>query len=754
MGHRDKRTLAFVGAGVRVAGDGRGAQRWAKARAGTIANVPTDQGAEVLVRGENKPRFISWADMDIAEKPRPHLQDIPIAEIRPSRWQYRRSFDPEALLELAHSIARYGLINPVLVFRHEESGFELIAGERRIRATWALAWAGHDPDLDLKTAIAKVAANGWADDWLDYDLDVGKAATIRAEVRPGAGEDWRAIAVIENLQRENPSSVEEAEAFKALMEANAWNQKDLAGAMGKSPAYISQRLALLGLGDVAKQAAHEGAIPFASARAIAAVPEGIQGALTEQIKATMAGPDPATTRAVQSLASQAKAFFDPERWIAPADPIPAPDERNVYRLIQYHIRYLIEHNSERVPAALATLQDAGYNHNRLLGSKPATIVGQRFYTVLVLNALTGQDLDPYKGLTEYWLPFGKLAGYTCDQCQFTRVKGPQLQVDPASAPCARWRGETVNTCLYFLGDGDPIRIALDYGLQRAISHSARAFDVQDNSLGDLEQLRELLELADRMRAAEDSEAERQKERGYLDRMMEYWRAQCAGDSALYLVNAQSHACQLCRFFIAGYANDPGSVPCRYAADPLRGRGGCPRAPAYAILVRSDGLTVPRCERFQVAEVPAIAPVRGVSFPDDEAGRAVILQWLGGLIIHKFGFSDRQGALVGPLTWLPYERGDKVWDRDLLIAWLNDRWHWAECGGDQAIARLLSVALYEREARDQYQGSFVLMSPITGELEEWAAMDWSSWRQGDTPYNYPAGWPKPKGGGYETVGTEG
>lgn len=750
MGHKDKRKLAHVGARVRVANEGKtNAERWIQALEGTIAKAPRANGAMVRVNGEQFPRFVLWADMDVMEKPRPVLQEIPLAEIWPSRWQYRRTFEPEALLELAKSIERHGLINAVLVYRHEDGGFELIAGERRLRALAALALADHHPGLNLKAAVGVTAALGWWNDEAHREVVAGSGDVARAEVREGTAEDWHEVAVIENLQRENPSPIEEAEAFNALMCRNDWTQSDLAGHLGKSAGYISQRLALLELTEEAQAAVHDGAIPFASARAIGTVPEALQRELTDQVRVSMASPEPATTRKVQALAGQVKRFFEPERWEPGEDDVISAVTRNSYRLIRYHIEYLLAHDTERAGAVMLALQDAGHSHNVLLGKKPATIAGQSYLTTLTLNILTGADHLPHDGPGPYWAAFAQLKGYTCDGCQCSAVAVSEPLSGEDRVACPRWAGESRETCTGWIGPDDPVMLFLNYRLTQVLKEHGADLDLEVvptepyGYMEDIGQYRDLVEYAGKLATAKAIEAERRKTHGYLDAMMEYWRAQPHGlGSAFDLTHAQAHACRRCRHYRPEVWEDPGWAPCLYAIEPLIERwGDAKRAPGYAVLVREDGLMVPRCERFEIAEMPALAPVQGVQFPTTKTGRALVLEWLGEMT--KGRGDDRHGSIVGPLAWLPYERPrEKTWDRDLMLRWARD--NWAECGGDRGVARLFSVALSEHRARDKWERAFDLMDPITGEVERWAAVGWSDWRDGDTPYTYPDDWPKPEG----------
>jgi ParB family chromosome partitioning protein len=134
-----------------------------------------------------------------------------IADIIPNRQQPRTVFNDEKLAELAESIKEHGIIQPVVV-RRLDNGYELIAGERRFRATKFL-------ELDKIPAIIR-----------DYD-DVTTAS----------------VAIIENIQREDLTSIEEAFAYRQLMNIHQITQAELSKQVGKSQSTIANKIRLLNL---------------------------------------------------------------------------------------------------------------------------------------------------------------------------------------------------------------------------------------------------------------------------------------------------------------------------------------------------------------------------------------------------------------------------------------------------------------------------------------------------------------------------
>ena len=164
--------------------------------------------------------------------PKRDLQQLPIAKIRPNPHQPRQTFEAGALDELRASIAAFGVLVPVIV-RERGDGYELIAGERRLRASQA---AGLD--------------------------------TIPAIVRHSDDRESLEVAIIENLQRENLDPLEEAMGFAHLMEAHAFTQEQVAERVGKSRPAIANALRLLSLSDAIKQYVRDGKLSAGHARAI------------------------------------------------------------------------------------------------------------------------------------------------------------------------------------------------------------------------------------------------------------------------------------------------------------------------------------------------------------------------------------------------------------------------------------------------------------------------------------------------------
>jgi len=160
----------------------------------------------------------------------------PIEQIRPSPHQPRQHFPEDAIEELAQSIREKGLIQPVILRRGDSEGYELIAGERRWRAA-------------QKAGLAD----------------------IPAIVREASDEEVLELALVENLQREDLNPVEEAQAYRTLLDRTGATQEALSSRLGKSRVAIANSLRLLLLPPRVLDALRSAAVTAGHARAILAL---------------------------------------------------------------------------------------------------------------------------------------------------------------------------------------------------------------------------------------------------------------------------------------------------------------------------------------------------------------------------------------------------------------------------------------------------------------------------------------------------
>ena len=161
------------------------------------------------------------------------VEEVNLEEIRPNPYQPRKHFDEEALNELAESIKQSGVFQPVILRQSSIKGYELIAGERRVRAS-------------------RIAGR----------------KTIPAIIRQLDEERMIEIAVVENLQREDLSPLEEAEAYNVFMEKLGLTQIEVAERMGKSRPYIANYLRLLTLPEPVKDMVNQEQLSMGQARTL------------------------------------------------------------------------------------------------------------------------------------------------------------------------------------------------------------------------------------------------------------------------------------------------------------------------------------------------------------------------------------------------------------------------------------------------------------------------------------------------------
>lgn len=209
------------------------------------------------------------------------VEEIEIEKIRTNPYQPRRDFDKNALDELKESIQNYGVLQPILV-RKQEDGYEIIAGERRIRA-------------------AKLAG----------------LTKIPALVKEFDNKKMGEVALIENLQREDLNVMEEARAYQRLMNEFAMTQESLAEKLGKSRPKIANTLRLLKLSPKVQNMISEGKLTGGQAKPLLLVEyEPLQEELAKKISSA-----DLSTRAAEALV---KSIMEKEQ-------LPVKDKETVQR---------------------------------------------------------------------------------------------------------------------------------------------------------------------------------------------------------------------------------------------------------------------------------------------------------------------------------------------------------------------------------------------------------------------------------------
>ena len=163
------------------------------------------------------------------------VTEVMLSEIEPNRDQPRKDFDEKALNELAESIKKHGLLQPILVRSKPAGGYEIIAGERRWRAS-----------------------------------RIAELRTVPVVIREMDEREVAEVALIENLQREDLNAVEEAMGFRSLMVSYGMTQEQVAEAMGKSRSAVANTLRLLELSPNETEQLKQGKISAGHARTLLA----------------------------------------------------------------------------------------------------------------------------------------------------------------------------------------------------------------------------------------------------------------------------------------------------------------------------------------------------------------------------------------------------------------------------------------------------------------------------------------------------
>lgn len=199
------------------------------------------------------------------------IQDLELDKIVPNRYQPRREFSEDSIKELAETLDKNGLLQPIVV-REDGDQYEIIAGERRYRAAKSLGW-------ETIPAIVK-------------NMDDDQAASL---------------ALIENLQREDLNPIDEAKAYTNLMKLNNLTQTALAKDMGKSQSYVANKLRLLKLSDEVQQALIEGKITARHGRALIGLSEDDQKRVLAEIEAKGLN-----VKQTEEIAKDVEAYFNPK----------------------------------------------------------------------------------------------------------------------------------------------------------------------------------------------------------------------------------------------------------------------------------------------------------------------------------------------------------------------------------------------------------------------------------------------------------
>jgi len=193
------------------------------------------KGLEELFNNEQI-NFDSIEEKIIDSTPKDEIVEVELSELRSNPYQPRKIFDEDKLNELANSIKEHGVFQPIIVKKSSIKGYEIVAGERRVKAS-IMAGLTHIP------AIVK--------DFSDQEM--------------------MEIALLENLQRENLNAIEEAMAYKTLLINMEITQEELAKRLGKSRSHVTNMIGLLSLPEEVKDLIVDNKISMSHARVLSKI---------------------------------------------------------------------------------------------------------------------------------------------------------------------------------------------------------------------------------------------------------------------------------------------------------------------------------------------------------------------------------------------------------------------------------------------------------------------------------------------------
>ncbi len=198
-------------------------------------------------KGLGKGLSALFMEQESASQPE-NLQMVKLSQVEPNPAQPRREFDPEALSELAESIRTHGILQPLAVRRVAGDRYQIIAGERRWRAA-------------REAGVEKIPV---------YLVDADDRAVME-------------LALVENLQRQDLSPIEEAEGYRTLMDDFSLTQDDVAKRVGKSRPTIANALRLLSLSPNVRDLVASGALSVGHAKALLALTDAEQQKRTAEL---------------------------------------------------------------------------------------------------------------------------------------------------------------------------------------------------------------------------------------------------------------------------------------------------------------------------------------------------------------------------------------------------------------------------------------------------------------------------------------
>jgi ParB family chromosome partitioning protein len=228
---------------------------------------------------------------------------LPVSDITPDRTQPRKTFDDEALAELASSIKEHGVLQPILVRPVPDGSYMIVAGERRWRA-------------------ARLAG----------------LSTVPVIIKEMSDADALSIALVENLQREDLNPVEEAEGYRQLAETQGWTQEQIASRVGKSRPSVANALRLLSLPEDVLALLRDGKITAGHAKAILSIEDDSLKSST----AALVADKGLSVRDAEKLSRSAVSEKPARRTPRPSDPIASEVELSLKDALGVNVKVKYE----------------------------------------------------------------------------------------------------------------------------------------------------------------------------------------------------------------------------------------------------------------------------------------------------------------------------------------------------------------------------------------------------------------------------
>ena len=569
---------------------------------------------------------------------------LPITAIVPSRWQPRQIFAAERLLELALDIRQHGVLTPPIVWQNEDHEYELIAGERRLRACHALALSMLSILSPLDTAIAHVAEHGITGHYasiLKLRIAMGELPTTTSSVPcrlvAGAPADLHELALVDNLQREDLSPLEEAHALHDLVQEYGYTQRQLAERLGKSQTWISQRLILLDLAPAVADQVASGEVDAATAREIARLAPAVQApAVAHLQKHNM------KSRAAQAFVGKVLDLSDPQHYAAPAS-TPAT------RLVGMALTELPDPAARQaaVVAAATTISDGKLTNDldrrELLVASGIAGVGKTRY-----------DID----VTALWQQYALAAGYGCAFCQ---INPQRTIVEEINALACAHKESNLNdeawprcapgvaTCRAYCAPGTAPSLTLpSFGGSFTLTPEEQAH-VTDAWPRRADDVQIWAGLTQRYNAEADVKAVRMQddqESGLRRALAKYLTLQRSGELAS-APNAQHQPCNTCVFHKTD-ADDP-DAHCQFQAYPPDWHD---HDKAVIRLWSSGNSTIGRCRLYRLKQPEVNLPELPGGIDVEPAG----LRYLLARVSQRENYGR---ALWGP-RWFDSKRA-KTWE---------------------------------------------------------------------------------------------